>query len=78
MTERDFITVKELARYLSVKEKTIYSWVESGKIPAYKFNGALRFHIKEIKEFVKQSRVKTVDAEREAKKILGKASRFWS
>lgn len=71
MTDREYITVRELARYLSVKEKTVYSWVESGKIPAYKICGALRFSLKEINAFIQKSRVKPVDAEKQAKKIIG-------
>ena len=46
MIFRKYITAKELAVYLSVKVKTVYSWVESGKIPAYKLNGALRFNLR--------------------------------
>ncbi|MFQ5443033.1 MAG: helix-turn-helix domain-containing protein [Nitrospinales bacterium] len=76
MIGRDFITAKELARYLSVRVKTIYSWVESGKIPAYKLNGALRFNLKEINEFVRKNRVQPVNADRKAKKIIGEKVKF--
>ena len=76
MIFRKYITAKELAAYLSVKVKTVYSWVESGKIPAYKLNGALRFNIKEINEFVRQNRVQPVNADRKVKKIIGEKVRF--
>lgn len=76
MIGRDYITVKELGRYLSVKPKTIYSWVESGKIPAYKLNGALRFNIKEINEFIRKNRVQPINANRRAKKIIGEKVKF--
>jgi len=66
-----YITAKEVAVYLSVKVKTVYGWVETGKIPAYKINGALRFNLKEIKEFVKKCRVQAINEEREARKIIG-------
>ena len=56
MIFRKYITAKELAVYLSVKVKTIYSWVEAGKIPAYKLNGALRFNLQEINEFRSEER----------------------
>jgi|GEM_PF-2872295 len=76
MIGRDYITVKELGRYLSVKPKTIYSWVESGKIPAYKICGTLRFNVEEINEFIQKNRVQPVDSDREAKKMIGENSFF--
>ena len=71
MIFKKYITAKEVALYLSVKVKTVYGWVESGKIPAYKINGALRFNVNEIKEFVKKCRVQVIDEKREARKIIG-------
>lgn len=76
MIFRKYITAKELAVYLSVKVKTVYSWVESGKIPAYKLNGALRFNLQEINEFIRNNRVQPVDLNRKAKKIIGEKVRF--
>ena len=76
MISNKYITVKELAGYLSVKVKTVYSWVESGKIPAYKINGALRFNVKEINEFIQKNRVQPVNADREAKKMIGESFFF--
>ncbi|QPJ65373.1 MAG: helix-turn-helix domain-containing protein [Candidatus Nitrohelix vancouverensis] len=69
---KQFYSVKELAHYLSIKAKTLYSWVESGKIPAYKINGALRFNIHEINGFLKDKKIKPASSSREAKKIIGK------
>jgi len=76
MNFRKYITAKELAAYLSVKVKTVYSWVESGKIPAYKLNGALRFNLQEINEFIRNNRVQPVNVDRKAKKIIGEKVRF--
>jgi excisionase family DNA binding protein len=45
-------TVKELSEFLKIKEKTIYQWAESGKIPCFKFNGALRFDLNDIKTWM--------------------------
>ncbi|MCH8313442.1 MAG: helix-turn-helix domain-containing protein [Nitrospinae bacterium] len=70
------MTAKELAVYLAIKVKTVYSWVESGKIPAYKLNGALRFNLNEINEFICKNRVQPVNADRKAKKIIGEKVRF--
>lgn len=70
--KKEFFTIKELAEYLSVKVKTLYAWAESGKIPAFKFNGALRFKVSEIMQFIESGKVVVRDPEREAKIILGK------
>lgn len=43
------VTVKELSQILKVKEKTLYQWAESRKIPCLKLNGVLRFDLNEIK-----------------------------
>ena len=52
MLTREFYTVEEMADYLSLRPKTLYAWAEKGKIPAYKIQGALRFNLQEIKEFI--------------------------
>jgi excisionase family DNA binding protein len=46
------ITVNELSDLLRVRPKTLYSWVELGKIPHIKFNGCLRFDFAEIQKWV--------------------------
>ena len=37
------LTLRELARYLKVDEKTIYRLVQEGKIPSFKVRGQWRF-----------------------------------
>jgi excisionase family DNA binding protein len=69
---KEFLSIKELSEYLGIKPKTLYSWVESGKIPAYKFNGALRFKTTEINAFVNSNKVQPKNAAIETKKIIGK------
>ncbi len=51
-----FVTVKELSRFLTVKESTLYSWVHTGLIPFHKLNGLIRFDMVEIENWVKASR----------------------
>ncbi len=69
---KEFLNIKELSEHLSIKVKTLYAWAESGKIPAHKLNGALRFKVSEITQFVESGKVVVKDPEREAKIILGK------
>lgn len=72
MNNKEFFAIKELSEYLLVRVKTLYAWAKSGKIPAYKVNGALRFKVQEIKDFIESGRVDPPDASRIAKKIIGK------
>jgi excisionase family DNA binding protein len=46
------MTVKELSDFLRVKPKTLYQWTESKKIPFLKLNGALRFDLDEIQQWM--------------------------
>ncbi len=52
----EFVTVKELSKFLKVKESTLYSWVHNGSIPYHKLNGLVRFNINEICEWVNNSK----------------------
>lgn len=55
----DLITIKEVAEYLKVAEKTVYRMSAEGRIPAYKVGGSWRFRRKEIEQwFEKQRNIK--------------------
>ena len=47
----DIWTIKEVATYLKIKEKTAYALVAQGKIPGFKVGGAWRFNKNKIIEF---------------------------
>lgn len=49
-------TIKEVAAILKVKEKTLYQWAESKQIPCIKLNGALRFDLDDIQEWISYCR----------------------
>lgn len=49
---KNILTVKELAGMLKVKEKTLYQWAKSKQIPCLKLNGALRFDLDDIQEWI--------------------------
>jgi excisionase family DNA binding protein len=51
-----FVTIKDISKYLKVKESTLYSWVHNGLIPFYKLNGLLRFDMDEIEIWIKASK----------------------
>ena len=55
--ESDIMTVKDLALYLKIAEKTAYRFASEGKLPGFKVGSAWRFRKTEIdKWIVKQSK----------------------
>ena len=46
------VSVKEVSEILNVKPSTLYQWAELGQIPCIKLNGALRFDIEDITNWV--------------------------
>lgn len=42
LPNKDLLRPNEVAIYFSVSRKTIYSWVDTGKIEAVKVNGFIR------------------------------------
>lgn len=54
MSDDEIITVKELAEYLKIAEKTAYRFVAEGKIPGFKVGSSWRFRKKEIDGWIAQ------------------------
>ena len=53
----DILTIRELAEYLKLNEKTAYRLVSGGKIPGFKVGGSWRFQRVEIQNWIEaQSR----------------------
>lgn len=48
------MTVREVADYLKIAEKTAYRLVLDKKIPGFKVGNAWRFRAKEIDEWIKK------------------------
>ena len=48
----DIMTIKEIAEYLKVAEKTIYRLAASSKLPAFKVGGSWRFRKLEIDQWI--------------------------
>jgi len=48
----EILTIKEVADYLKVNERTIYRLAASKKIPAFKVGNAWRFRLSEIDEWI--------------------------
>lgn len=47
------MTIREVAEYLRLNEKTTYRYASEGKIPGFKVGGAWRFRREEIVEWTK-------------------------
>ncbi len=48
----DILTVREVAAYLKITEKTAYRLASEGKIPGFKVGGAWRFKAQEIAAWI--------------------------
>ena len=46
------MTVRDVAEYLNVDEKTIYRLVQRGDLPAFKVLGSWRFEVTDLKTWV--------------------------
>jgi len=51
------LTVKDMATWLQMKEKTIYAWASQGKMPCVKVNGVIRFDEKAIEQWLQTCQV---------------------
>ena len=53
--EDAYMTIKELTKYLKVKQSTVYNWVNHDRVPASKVVGQWRFKRSEIDEWIRSS-----------------------
>lgn len=49
-----FMTLKQIAEYLRLNQRTIYKWAQEGKIPASKLGSTWRFRKSEIDLWVER------------------------
>lgn len=54
MSNDEIITIKELAEYLKIAEKTAYRFASEGKVPGFKVGGAWRFRKVEVDRWIKE------------------------
>ncbi len=56
-TERqtDIMTIREVAGYLKLTEKTAYRLAAEGKIPGFKVGGSWRFKRSEIENWIEEA-----------------------
>ncbi|MCF6215660.1 MAG: helix-turn-helix domain-containing protein [Emcibacter sp.] len=54
----DIWTIKDVARYLKLTEKTAYRLVADGEIPGFKIGGSWRFTREEIEQWIENRQVR--------------------
>lgn len=54
MPDDEIFTIKELATYLKIAEKTAYRFVAGGRVPGFKVGGSWRFRKEEIVQWTKE------------------------
>lgn len=56
MTEKDFYKAEDLAKMLEVNIMTIYRYIKSGKLKAYKIGKEFRIDRNEFQQFLKSTK----------------------
>jgi len=67
MPNDDIMTVKELADYLKIAEKTAYRFASEGKVPGFKVGSAWRFKKEEIDAWIKRQSEENTAQEEQGK-----------
>lgn len=52
----DILTLKEVAIYLKLAEKTAYRLAAEGKLPGFKVGGSWRFKASDIEEWIEKQK----------------------
>ena len=52
----EILTLKEVAEYLKLAEKTAYRLVAEGKLPGFKVGGSWRFKESDIESWIEESK----------------------
>jgi len=60
----EILTIKQVAEYLKVTDRTIYRLAAAKKIPAFKVGGTWRFSRAEIDGWIKQQSSETLNMSR--------------
>lgn len=58
------MTVRDVAGFLSVDEKTIYRLAQQGKLPGFKVAGTWRFQLQDIQGWIDEQKRRTRAKER--------------
>ncbi len=70
--DKERLTVKEVAEYLSIHPLTVHRHAREGKIPAFKIGTDWRFHKKYLEKWIKQKLIYSVQSKERKKSALDK------
>jgi PTS system nitrogen regulatory IIA component len=57
--------IKEVARYLRVKDSTVYTWAQAGKLPAFRLGRLWRFRRTDLDAWLENRRLPPTEDEAE-------------
>ena len=53
----EWLNTNETAKRLGITPRTLYRFIDDGKIPAYRFGRVIRLKESEVAEFIERSRI---------------------
>lgn len=51
-----YVTIPELAQYLSVERRQVRKWIDAGSLPAIRIASIWRIHARDAKRFIASNR----------------------
>ncbi len=69
---KEILTAKEVAEYLSIHPLTVHKYAREGKIPAFKIGTDWRFHKKHIERWIKEKSVYNPTGKTRDRSVLDK------
>ncbi len=58
MSDKDFLSVAEVAKRLGLKEETIRTYIREGLLNAYRFGNVLRIRVDDFENFVQERKIR--------------------
>lgn len=58
MSDKDFLSVGEVAKRLGLKEETIRTYIREGSLSGYRFGNVLRVRVDDFEKFVQERKIR--------------------
>jgi len=72
--EKEFLTIEELSKFLSIKKSTLYRIVENGELPHFKIGRLLRFRSSELDGWLESHKQEYGKGEKKGRGVLGRTN----
>ena len=56
MSQEQLMDIREVAKYLRVKDSTVYTWAQEGKLPAFRLGRLWRFRRDDLESWLENKR----------------------